>query len=132
MGVVDSSVLVAYLSRGDHEEDAAREIGRARGVWAPALVDAEVGHALRRKVLARKITEREGRCALADLVEMELRRVPHRYLVERAWELRHNVTFYDGLYVALAEAMGAPLLTFDGRLARAPGLRAEVRLIAPV
>jgi predicted nucleic acid-binding protein len=61
---------------------------------------------------------------------MRLQRVPHRNLVDRAWQLRDNVSFYDGLYVALAEGLGAPLLTLDERLTRAPGLRAEVELVA--
>jgi predicted nucleic acid-binding protein len=122
MNVVDASVLVEF--RG--------AIGRERWVWAPALVDAEVGNALRRKVRAEEIGARKAKAALEDFLEMRLQRVPHRHLVERAWQLRDNVSFYDGLYVALAEGMGAPLLTLDARLARASGLRAEVELIAPV
>jgi predicted nucleic acid-binding protein len=60
---------------------------------------------------------------------MRLQKVPHRHLIDRAWELRDNVSFYDGLYVALAEALDAPLLTLDGKLSRASGLRTEVELI---
>ena len=47
----------------------------------------------------------------------------------RDWELRHSVGAYDALYVALAVALDAPLLTADGRLAAAPGHRADVRTI---
>ena len=96
-----------------------RAIGRERWVWAPALVDAEVGNALRRQVRAEEINAQEkAGAALDDFLEMRLQRVPHRHLVDRAWQLRDNVSFYDALYVALAEALGAPLLTLDGRLAR--------------
>lgn len=132
MNVVDASVLVEYLTGGENEEAAGHAIGRERWVWAPALVDAEVGNALRRQVRAKVLTARKAHAALDDLLAMRLQRVEHRFLVERAWQLRENVSFYDGLYVALAEAAGVPLLTLDGKLTRASGLRTEVELIAPV
>ena len=59
-----------------------------------------------------------------------MERVPHRTLLTRCWELRDNLSFYDGLYVALAEALDAPLITLDSRLAKAPGVRAEIELVA--
>jgi predicted nucleic acid-binding protein len=132
MNVVDASVLVEFLAGDENREAAEQAIGRERWVWAPALVDAEVGNALRRKVRAEVLTARKARAALDDLLEMRLQRVPHYHLVDRAWQLRDNVSFYDGLYVALAEGMGGSLLTLDERLTRAPGLRVEVELIAPV
>ena len=129
MNVVDASVLVEYLAAGE-QVDAAREaIGRERWVWAPALVDGEVGQALRRQVRGGEISARKAGAALDDLLEMRVQKVPHRHLIDRAWELRDNVSFYDGLYVALAEALDAPLLTLDGKLSRASGLRTEVELI---
>jgi predicted nucleic acid-binding protein len=39
------------------------------------------------------------------------------------WELRENVTAYDGWYVALAESLGARLATLDVRLTKASGPR---------
>jgi predicted nucleic acid-binding protein len=132
MKVVDASILVELLGGGEHGEAAEQAVGRERWVWAPVLVDAEVGNALRRKVLAREISASKARIALDNLLKMRLLRVPHEHLIERAWQLRHNVSFYDGLYVALAEEMGAPLLTVDKKLARVPGLRTGIELIAPV
>jgi predicted nucleic acid-binding protein len=129
LNVVDASVLVEFLSGSEHREEAEGAIGRECWIWAPALIDAEVGHALRRKVLAGVISARKARAALDDLMSMRLQKVPHRHLVDRAWQLRDNVSFYDGLYVALAEAAGSPLLTFDARLSRASGLRAKVELV---
>jgi predicted nucleic acid-binding protein len=131
MSVVDASVLVEYLSGGEHVEAARGAIRRERWVWAPALVDAEVGNALRRQVRAKEISVRKAGVALEDFLDMRLQRVPHRNLVERAWQLRDNVSFYDALYVALAEDLRAPLLTLDARLARAPGVRAEIELVGP-
>jgi predicted nucleic acid-binding protein len=129
LNVVDASVLVEYLAAGEQVEAAREAIGRERWVWAPALVDAEVGQALRRQVRGGEISARKAGAALDDLLEMRLQKVPHRHLIDRAWELRDNVSFYDGLYVALAEALDTPLLTLDGKLSRASGLRTEVELI---
>jgi predicted nucleic acid-binding protein len=132
LNVVDASVLVEYLSGGEHREAAEHAIGRERWVWAPALVDAEVGSALRRQARAKEISARKAGVALEDLLDMRLQRIPLAALVDRAWQLRDNVTFYDGLYVALAEELESPLLTLDARLAKVKGLRTEVELIAPV
>jgi predicted nucleic acid-binding protein len=129
LNVVDASVLVEFLAGGEHGEEAEHAIGRERWVWTPALVDAEVGQALRRQVRGGELSARKAGAALDDLLEMRLQKVPHRHLIDRAWELRDNVSFYDGLYVALAEALDAPLLTLDGKLSRASGLRTEVELI---
>jgi predicted nucleic acid-binding protein len=67
---------------------------------------------------------------LGDLTVLPVRRVSHRLLVQRCWELRRAVTVYDAAYVALAEALGIALLTADARLSRAPGLRCRVELLS--
>jgi predicted nucleic acid-binding protein len=131
LSVVDASILVEFLTGGEHREAAEDAIGRERWVWAPALIDAEVGNALRRLVRSKQIGPRKAGAALDDFLDMRIQRIPHRSLVDRAWQLRDNVTFYDALYVALAEALGAPLLTRDARLSRAPGVRTEVQLVGP-
>jgi predicted nucleic acid-binding protein len=131
MRVLDASVLVEYLTGGEHAAASRRHLFAERGwVWAPHLLDAEVGHALRSMVRAEKISARKARAVLGDLLDMRLQRVSHHLLADRAWELRDNLSFYDGLYVALAEALGAPLITLDARLAKAPGVRAEIQLVA--
>jgi predicted nucleic acid-binding protein len=132
VNVVDASVLVEYLGGMKHAEAAGEAIGRERWVWAPALIDAEVGNALRRLTRMKRLSAGRASTALDQLFFMPLQRVPLGALTERAWELRDNVTFYDGLYVAVAEELKAPLLTFDARLAKAKGLKTEVELIAPV
>jgi predicted nucleic acid-binding protein len=128
--VLDASVLVEHLTESDVGREVSRRLDLEAGwLWAPAVVDAEVGHALRASVRRRKIEPLLAEEAIADLMEMRLERVSHRFLAERSWQLRDNLSFYDGLYVALAEALDAPLLTFDARLARAPGVLAEVEVI---
>jgi predicted nucleic acid-binding protein len=120
--VVDASVVFSALVRGEHADWAEEHLsaaGGGRSLWAPHLIDAEVGHALRRRVAARKLPDDSASAALGKLAELPLRRVVHTGLLDRAWQLRHNLTFYDGIYVALAELLGAPLITLDRRLARA-------------
>jgi predicted nucleic acid-binding protein len=130
MPVVDASVLVEYLAGGEHA-GAARErlLGSAEGLWAPHLVDAEVGHVLRRAVLADELPATTARAALEDLAELPMRRAGHAGLLDRAWALRKNVSFYNALYVALAEALELPLVTLDARMATAPGVRARIHVI---
>jgi predicted nucleic acid-binding protein len=132
MKVVDASVLVAHLVGGEQGREAKRAIRQERSIWAPVLVDAEVGNALRRQVRMKEISPPTAQAALAQLRTLPLQRVLHQNLVKRAWELRDNVSFYDGLYVALAEELDSPLLTLDRKLASASGLRVDVELVAPV
>jgi len=130
MAVLDASVLVEYLTSGEHAPEARRRIFEDAGrLWAPHLIDAEIGHVLRRGTLAGELSGRAARDALEALTDMPLRRAPHRALLHRAWSLRANVSFYDGLYIALAERLDLPLLTLDARLARAPGLRISIEVI---
>jgi predicted nucleic acid-binding protein len=71
----------------------------------------------------------DASAALDDLADFLLTRYPHDFLMPRIWELRDNPTAYDAAYVALAEALDAPLLTRDRKLAASPGHRARVELL---
>jgi predicted nucleic acid-binding protein len=125
--VVDASALVAYLTEGEHSEQVRAQLLKPGEVlWAPHLVDAEVGHVLRRETLAGELGSAAARAALEDLSNLPLRRASHRGLLARAWALRENLSFYDALYVALAERLRATLLTLDGRIAGAPGVGATI------
>jgi predicted nucleic acid-binding protein len=122
MPVIDASVVVTVLADAEHAPWADAQLaagGANRALWAPHLIDAEVGQALRREAASGRLTEDRADTALLDLLRMPLRRIDHLGLLRRAWELRHNLSFYDGLYVALAEVLDAPLVTLDRRLARA-------------
>lgn len=131
MPVVDASVLTEYLGDAERAELAQRRLLADRAaLWAPQLVDAEVGHALRRGVRRGEIGAEAAKAALEDLIAMPLRRVRHRELIPRAWELRDNVSFYDALYVSLAELLDQPLITFDRRLAGAGAAGIEVEVLA--
>jgi predicted nucleic acid-binding protein len=122
MIVIDASVLAPALGDDGADGDRARECIRGEDLAAPELIDLEVASVWRRTLL----DERRAMLALADLDDIPLARAPHRPLLARCWELRHNLTPYDAAYVALAEALGSALLTADRRLARATGVRCEV------
>jgi predicted nucleic acid-binding protein len=94
----------------------------------PHLAIIETVSVLRGLVRASRLTESRAEGALHDLVQLPVVRHPHEPLVERIWQLRANVTAYDAAYVALAESLGATLLTCDARLGRAPltGVTVEV------
>ena len=120
MPVVDASVLVELLSDGKHAESVGERLDAEEHVlWAPHLIDAEVGHALRRSVRLGKLTADAAGRALWEVDDLPVERVEHELLIHVAWSLRDNFSFYDGLYVALALMLDEPLLTFDARLARA-------------
>ena len=119
MAVVDASVLFELLGDGKHKEEVEKRLDAEEyTLWAPHLIDAEIGHALRRAVLLGKFTAQAAGRALWEVDEVPIERVEHELLIHVAWGLRDNFTFYDGLYVALALMLDEPLLTFDARLAR--------------
>jgi predicted nucleic acid-binding protein len=129
--VVDASVVVEYLSgaersaiAGEHLRDPVEE------AWAPHLVDAEVGNALRTRAIRGELKPAVAAAALSELADLSLERAAHHPFLERAWALRHSLTFYDALYVALAEELEMALVTFDRRLAKARGVRAQVLVLA--
>lgn len=130
MIVVDASAILELLLRTPASETVARRLFGAGETWhAPHIIDIEVAQVLRRYAAAREIDGQRGGQALADLQEMPLTRYPHTELLASIWRLRGNVTAYDGAYIALAEALGAPLVTRDERLARVTGVAAEIEAI---
>ena len=120
MPVVDASVLVELISDGRQAEVVKERLDAEEyALSAPHLIDAEVGHALRRGVRLGKFTAEAAGRALWEVDELPIERVEHELLIHVAWALRDNFTFYDALYVSLALMLDEPLLTFDTRLARA-------------
>lgn len=105
-----------------------RLLHRDHSLHAPHLVEVEVTHVLRRLNFSGQLTDLRGLQALRDLKALGLRLHAHEPLLRRAWTLRSNLTAYDGVYVALAEALRAPLLTLDARLAGTRGHAATIEL----
>ena len=120
MIVVDASALVHVLLRTPTSGRLETALfGSGRTLHAPHLVDIEAASAFRRLAAAGEIDAERGRTMLALLADLPVRRYAHGALMPRVWDLRANVTAYDAVYVALAEVLGAPLLTRDAKLARA-------------
>lgn len=129
MIVVDASALAAALGDDGDDGDTARARMLGQSLVAPELIDLEVASVFRRQLLSGQLDSRRAELALADLVDLPMRRVAHRPLLARCWGLRLNLTIYDAAYVALAELLDAVLLTADARLSKAPALRCQVDLI---
>jgi predicted nucleic acid-binding protein len=128
--VVDASVVAPALGDDTDEGDRYRARLRGESLAAPELVDPEVVSVLRRRHADGHLDERRAAQALSDLVDLRLRRVSHRFLLRRCWELRDDLTIYDATYVALAELLRVPLVTADRRLSHAPGVRCSVEVLA--
>lgn len=130
MIVLDASVVLEVLLRmpaGVALEERLFESEET--LHAPHLLDVEVAQVLRRYALAGEVEGERCRAALDDLAGLPLNRYPHDFLIARAWDLRANLSAYDAVYIALAKALDAPLLTRDRRLAKAPAHRARVELV---
>ena len=130
MIVVDASALLEVLLRTPAAEAVEdRLFAPGETLHAPHLLDVEAAQVIRRYAANGEIDGERGRLALDDLADFPLRRYPHDFLLRRIWSLRNNLTAYDAAYVALAEALDAPLLTRDRRLAASPGHHAAIILV---
>jgi predicted nucleic acid-binding protein len=128
MLVVDASCLAEVVLAGPDAEPVRGCLAGDPDQAAPHLVDAEVFGVIRRAHLRGQLDGTAARQAIDDLELWPATRVDHRPLLGRAWQLRSSLSAPDALYVALAEALSAPLLTLDRRLAAAEGPRCQVRV----
>ena len=130
MIVVDASALLEFLLQTPLGTRVEARLFRNRDEFhAPHLLDVEVGQALRRMARAGEIRTDRAQEALNDFTDLDIRRHPHTHFLGRAWELRDNVTAYDAMYIALAEAIDAPLVTCDAPLSTAPGHTARIEIV---
>ncbi len=123
--VVDASAVVDFLvDGGDRGEWVASQF--VTDLHAPHLLDAEVTSALRRITARGNVSTQRARRALDTFGDLGITRYPMTLLLERVWALRDVLSAYDAMYVVLAEALPAPLVTTDGQLARTTGHRATI------
>jgi predicted nucleic acid-binding protein len=129
--VLDASAALEVLSqRPTAAAIEGRLFAKGETLHAPALIDLEIAQVLRRQVSAGVMTATRGALALDVWRSFPLARHRHELLLPRIWALRDTLTAYDAAYVALAEALDATLITIDTKLARAPGHRARVEVVA--
>jgi predicted nucleic acid-binding protein len=128
--VIDASALLEILLRTDRADQLMqRAFQGSEQMHAPQLLDIEITQVLRRLVRQKEITAARAEQALQDLSDLLLERHDHQTLIPRIWQHRDSLSAYDGAYVALAEALAAPLLTCDAKLAGAHGNRATIELV---
>lgn len=129
MIVVDASAALEFLLRTPAAPAVEARLFGGETLHSPHVLDLEVSQVLRRYERAGELDARRGREALEDLIALRIERYAHIPFVARIWALRSNATAYDACYLALAEALDAPLLTMDRRLANVPGHGAKVEVI---
>jgi predicted nucleic acid-binding protein len=108
---------------------AERTLAADETMHAPHLLDVEVAQVLRRYARTGEVDEERCREALDDLAVLRVERHRHDILLKRVWELRHHISAYDAVYVALAETLASPVVTCDRPLSRTTGHEAEIELI---
>jgi predicted nucleic acid-binding protein len=126
--VIDASAAVDLLLNTQRAGAVARALRPFREVHAPELIDPEVLAVIRRWTHRGWLPGDQAERAVEELGELALVRHRHTGLRRRAWELRDRCSAYDAFYVALAEMLGAALLTTDARLGRAAS---ELVAVAP-
>ena len=130
MSVLDASAVIELLLGTELGRSVADRIADPQlSLHAPHLLDVEVAQGLRRLVMGGELEAEAAAGALEDLRSLDLDRHSHEPLLDRVWALRDNLTAYDAVYVALAEALDTTVLTCDGRLRRAPGLAGRVEVV---
>jgi len=128
--VLDASAAVELVLQTPRAERiAARALHPAERLHAPHVIDVEVVQVMRRLVQAKEITVGRADVALSDFEGLAIERHAHRPLIRRVWGLRASLSAYDATYVALAEALAAPMLTCDEKLARAHGHKAKIEVV---
>lgn len=122
-----SAVVTVLLDSGGSGSWLARRLAGAE-LCAPELLPFECANVIRRHELGGLIGSDQAAQAHADLIDLPMDLFPYEVLAQRVWQLRRNLTSYDAAYVALAEALDAPLITVDRRLSEAPGIACRVEL----
>lgn len=128
--VVDASCLSEVVISGDNADTVRRRLNDEDDeLAAPHVIDVEVLGVVRREYRRGRLDRTAANQAVEDLRDWPGERFGHRLLLSRAWELRDNVRGWDAMYVALAEALGATLVTIDRRLAGAPGPACQIEVL---
>lgn len=129
MTVTDAGVWIRAVVDEEPGGPVRMRLMTHASVASPALIDLEFTSVLRGLVTKQSINVRQAERALAEFMQAPIQRYAHLALLDRIWRLRANLTAYDASYIALAELLGADLLTIDRRLAAVPGIRCHVEVL---
>lgn len=124
--VIDASVLAPVIADAGEDGRRFRERLHGESIAGPDLLRVEVTSVIRRHVHRGQLTPEQADAAVEDLLDFPITVFPTAPLLQRVWDLRRNLTPYDACYVALAEALGAVLVTADQRLANASGPQCRI------
>ena len=127
--VLDASAATEVLLRSRAGGRLLDRLEEGEAAHAPHLIDVEIAAVLRRHVLRGEVSAGRAAASLALWRQLDVERHPHENLLERIWSWRANLTAYDASYAVLAEVLGEPLVTADGRLAKAPGITVPVDVL---
>jgi predicted nucleic acid-binding protein len=119
--VADASAVAAALGILEPDGEWARELLQSDDLAGPHMLPAEVTNIIRRAALHGEMSAASAQVAHSELLDLPILLFPFAGVAARVWDLSHNLTSYDAWYVAVAEHLGAPLVTLDRRLATAPG-----------
>jgi predicted nucleic acid-binding protein len=128
MLVIDTSALLAALAGAPAPEGLIDRLEADGDLHAPHLLDTEALHALRGLERSGKLTADRAFDVRTDLAALNIARHPHEPLGDRVWALRGTLSAYDATFVALADLLGATLVTCDAKLAAAASDRADIEL----
>jgi predicted nucleic acid-binding protein len=126
MIVLDNSALIEYLIGDNDIAKRVRKLLPGQEIAVPHSIDLECLSVLRKAVRSGALETTRAVEAFELFRRLPLRRYEHRPLLSRIWELRDNMTSYDAAFAALAEQLGASLVTVDAKFGRTPGLRCQV------
>ena len=126
MIVLDTSAIVNLLVGDQPRLQLTSRVTTASSIHAPHLLDTEVVSALRGLVLDKHLSARRAEAALQDFLDLPVVRYPATPLINEVWRRRGAHTAYDATFIALAEALGCPLVTCDAKTQRARGIDVEV------
>jgi predicted nucleic acid-binding protein len=112
----------------DAGETIADRLTMTQSVSAPYVLDGEITSALLGLLRGRKISERQADAAMGNYREFPLERHDVLSLWSRIKVLYSNLSAYDAQYVALAEALGVPLITADARIKRSKAARCAIEV----
>lgn len=129
MLIVDASCLFEVVADTPRSDAIGARLAADTEQAAPHVIDVEVMGVIRAQHLRGGLDTTGASQAIADLRDWPGERVGHRWLLERAWQLRDSVRGWDAFYVALAEAFDATLVTLDARLARAHGPTCRIEVL---
>jgi predicted nucleic acid-binding protein len=127
--VIDASAIVAILLGTEQAEAVRSRIATRATLHAPHLIDLEVTQVLRRHALLARLSPEAAEESFRSFRAIAIERYAHDRFLDRIWQMRWNITAYDAAYIALAEALRAPVLTCDARLAASAGHTARIELV---